>query len=104
MRPVLLAGLAVLVGCHSRTVVKAPQSAASADLAQFTRDSTDSVLHTPRVVTGPTVIVFWLPAGGGTLNPHDAVGAFDWLTSATQAILPPLTPFDIKLLPTHPES
>jgi len=100
----LLAGLAVLVGCHSRTVVKAPQGAAAADLAQFTRDSTDSVLHAPRVVTGPTVIVFWLPAGGDTLNPDDAVDAFGELTSATQAIVPQLTAFDIKLLPTHAET
>ena len=104
MRPVLLAGLALLVGCHSRTVVKAPQGAAAADLAQFTRDSTDSVLHAPRVVTGPTVIVFWLPAGGDTLNPDDAVDAFGELTSATQAIVPQLTAFDIKLLPTHAET
>ena len=104
MRPVLLAGLALLVGCHSRTVVKAPQAAAAADLGQFTRDSTDSVLHAPRVVTGPTVIVFWLPAGGDTLNPDDAVDAFGELTSATQAIVPQLTAFDIKLLPTHAET
>ena len=104
MRPAYFAALALLVGCRARPDVKAPQSAASADLAQFTRDSTDSVLHTPRVVTGPTVIVFWLPAGGDTLNPDDAVDAFDELTSATQAILPQLTAFDIKLLPTHAES
>src|SRR2546425_4588288 len=60
MRPAYFAALALLVGCRARPDVKAPQSAAAADLAQFTRDSTDSVLHAPRVVTGPTVIVFWL--------------------------------------------
>src|SRR5713226_3403390 len=104
MRPVVSAALALLVGCPSRSVVKPPQGAAAADLAQFTRDSTDSVLHTPRVVTAPTVIVFWLPAGGDTLNPDDAVDAFDQLTSATQAILPQLTAYDITLLPTHAET
>ena len=104
MRPVWVTALALLVSCHSRTVEKTPPGPADTNLAQFTRDSADSVLHTPRVVTGPTVIVFWLPAGGDTLNPDDAVDAFDDLTSATRAILPQLTAFDIKLLPTHAET
>src|SRR2546428_9759705 len=101
MRPAYFAALALLVGCHARPDVKAPQSAASADLAQFTRDSTDSVLHTPRVVTGPTVIVFWLPAGGDTANPDDAGDAVGELASATPAIPPHLHPFYLKVHP-HP--
>jgi hypothetical protein len=109
MRPAwfaaLVAGGGLLMGCHSRTAANPPRagSVPAGDLAQFTRDSTDS-LHAPRVVTGPTVIVFWLPAGGDTLTPDDAVDAFDQLTSATQAILPQLTAYNIKLLPTHAET
>src|SRR2546422_11245429 len=102
MRPACFAALALLVGCHARPDVKAPQSAASADLAQFTRDSTDSVLHTPRVVTGPTVIVFWLPAGGGTANPHGAGAPVAELTAAPEPILPQPTAVHIQLLPPHP--
>src|SRR2546425_9683473 len=100
MRPAYFAALALLVGCRARPDVKAPQSAASADLAQFTRDSTDSVLHTPRVVTGPTVIVFWLPAGGGPAKPRDAVGAVEERAPANRALPSPLTPFVLHPRPT----
>src|SRR5258708_9775819 len=109
MRPAWGGGLVgaggLLLGCHSRTVANAPRagSVPAGDLAQFTRDSTDS-LHVPRLVAGPTVIVFWLSAGGDTLNPDDAGDAFDQLTSATQAILPQLTAYNIKPLPTHAET
>jgi hypothetical protein len=106
MRYAIFAALALLAACQTRRPVKRATRSATPpppDLADFTRDSTDSVLHAPRVVTQPTVIVFWLPAGD-TLNPDDAVDAFDELTSATQAILPQLTAFDIKLVPTHAET
>jgi hypothetical protein len=104
MRYVMLAALSLLAGCHARPPEKPAKPPLSPDLADFGRDSTDSVLHAPRVVTGPTVIVFWLSAGGDTLNPDDAVDAFDELTSATEAVLPQLTAYDIRLLPTHAET
>lgn len=104
MRYVMLAALALVAGCRSRVPEKAAKAPLPPDLADFGRDSTDSVLHAPRVVTGPTVIVFWLTAGGDTLNPDDAVDAFDELTTAAEAILPQLTAYDIRLLPTHAET
>lgn len=67
------------------------------------RDSTDSVLQTPRVVRQPAVVVFWL-AASDTLHPDDAASAFDELTLATEGIVEPLAAYQIELLPTHADT
>jgi len=66
-------------------------------------DSADNALRTPRVVTGPTVIVFWLPAAD-TLSADDQAQALDDLNNATDHIAPTLKRHDIKLLPTNAET
>lgn len=67
------------------------------------RDSADSVLLTPRVITGPTVIVFWLPAAD-TLSAEDQSSALDDMTYYTERIVPALERDSIKLLPTNAET
>ncbi len=67
------------------------------------RDSADSVLLTPRVVTGPTVIVFWLPEAD-TLAAEDQASALDEMTYYTERVTPVLERYAIKLLPTNAET
>jgi hypothetical protein len=67
------------------------------------RDSTDSTLLTPRVVTGPTVIVFWLPSAD-TLSADDQASALDDMTYYTERIVPVLERDSITLLPTNAET
>jgi hypothetical protein len=67
------------------------------------QDSTDSTLLVPRVVTGPTVLVYWLP-DADTLSADDQASALDDLTYYTDRIAPALAKHGIKLLPTNSES
>jgi hypothetical protein len=60
-------------------------------------------LLTPRVVTEPTVLVFWLPEAD-TLHPDDAAAALDDMTYYTDRIAPTLERYGIKLLPTNAET
>ena len=60
-------------------------------------------LDTPVVVTRASVVVFWLPAAD-TLHPDYAAAAFDELSTATEAIAPDLTAFEIPLHPTHSDT
>jgi len=61
------------------------------------------VLLTPRVVTGPTVIVFWLPEAD-TLAAEDQASALDEMTYYTERVTPVLERYAIKLLPTNAET
>ena len=78
-----------------------------ADSLSFTdvgsADSADSILLTPRLVTGPTVIVFWL-AGADTFSADDQAEALDELNFATEQIAPMLARSSIKLVPTNSDS
>lgn len=67
------------------------------------RDSADSVLLAPRVVTGPTVVVFWLRAAD-TLPASDQAAALDDLTYYTDRIAAALARHDIQLVPTNAET
>lgn len=67
------------------------------------RDSVDSVLATPPVVSGPTFVVFWLWASD-TLHPDDAAAAYDELTLATESVAGALAAFEIELVPTHADT
>jgi hypothetical protein len=67
------------------------------------RDSADSVLLTPRVVTGPTVLVFWLPAAD-SFAADDQAAALDDMTYYTDRIAPVLERYGIKLLPTNADT
>lgn len=63
----------------------------------------DSVLTTPRLVTGPSLIVFWL-AAGDTLNPDDAATALDDMNYYTEQIGSHLERWGIALLPTNSDT
>ena len=67
------------------------------------RDSADSVLLAPRVVTGPTVLVFWLPAAD-SFPPDDQAAALDDMTEYTGKVAPILERYGIKLLPTNADT
>lgn len=67
------------------------------------RDSADSVLLAPRVVNGPTVLVFWLPTAD-TLPADDQAAALDEMTYHTDRIAPALQRYGITLLPTNAET
>ena len=67
------------------------------------RDSADSVLLAPRLVTGPTLLVFWLPAAD-SFPADDQAAALDDMTYYTDRIVPVLERYGIKLLPTNAET
>lgn len=67
------------------------------------RDSADSVLLAPRLVTGPTVLVFWLPAAD-SFPPDDQAAALDDMTYYTDRVVPVLERYGITLLPTNAET
>jgi len=67
------------------------------------RDSADSVLLAPRVVTGPTVLVFWLLAAD-SFPADDQAAALDDMTYYTGRVAPVLERYGIKLLPTNADT
>jgi hypothetical protein len=104
MRAATLVALAFLVSCRGQHASVANGDADSLNFADVgSADSADSVLLTPRLVTGPTVIVFWL-AGADTFSADDQAEALDELNFATEQIAPMLARNNIKLLPTNSDS
>jgi hypothetical protein len=93
--------MGLLLGCRgSRNVATRD----SLDVGGVTpKDSADSVLLTPRVVTGPTVLVFWLPAAD-TLSAPDQASALDDLTYYTDRIAPLLLRHAVLLVPTNADT
>ena len=105
MRRYVLLALALTLACRGGG--QPSHQTATTDRADLglrdPKDSTDSVLKAPRLITGPSVVVFWL-AEADTLSPDDAAAAYDELTAATEGVLDALTAFDIRLLPTNSET
>lgn len=71
--------------------------------AYIPRDSVDSVLNTPRLITERTVVVFWIHAGD-TLNPEDAASALEDLNYYTEKVSGLLKAHDITLVPTNSDT
>ena len=104
MRVATLLGAALLAGLAcGRGTPPGHMAAADAAAAIPPRDSADSALRTPRVVSEPTVVVFWLPAGD-TLEANDAAAFYDEMTTATAAVADTLKRNDIALVPTSAET
>lgn len=104
MRAATLIAMAFLVSCRGQQASVANGDADSLSFADVgSADSADSILLTPRLVTGPTVIVFWL-AGADTFSAADQAEALDELNFATEQIAPVLARNNIKLLPTNSDS
>ena len=93
--------IGLLVGCRGSRNVAARDSLDVGGIAP--KDSADSVLLTPRVVTGPTVLVFWLPAAD-TLPAPDQAAALDDMTYYTDRIAPLLLRHEVTLVPTNAET
>jgi hypothetical protein len=105
MRAATLIAFAVLAACRSQNAAVSGQGSDStisfADVGSA--GSADSVLLTPRLVTGPTVIVFWL-ASADTFSADDQADALDELNFATERIAPTLAQHHIQLVPTNSDS
>lgn len=79
-------------------------STAEAELgSRAPRDSADRVLLTPRVVTEPTVVVFWL-AAADTFAASDQAALLDELTLTTDRLAPTLARHGITLVPTNADT
>ena len=97
-------GGALLVSCRSQNASVATRHVDTLSYADMSPgDSTDSALFTPRVVSGPTVIVFWL-AGADTFSAADQAEALDELNFTTERIAPALARANIRLVPTNSDS
>ena len=105
MRPAILLAIATLGACRPQQAPVATHAAApdSVDVASIGADSADSALLKPRVVTQPTVIVFWI-AAADTFSAEDQSQALDDMNYATEQIAPTLKQHDIKLVPTNSDT
>jgi hypothetical protein len=101
----MLIAVATLVSCQGRSAsVNRRADGDTLSLAGIQpRDSADSVLLAPRVVTGPTVVVFWLPAAD-TISAPDQASALDDMTYYTDRVAETLTRHQIRLVPTNAET
>jgi len=74
------------------------------DAAEYIpRDSVDSALNAPRLITERTVIVFWVHAGD-SLNAEDAASALEDLNYYTEKVSGPLKAYGITLVPTNADT
>lgn len=106
MRAATFLILAFVASCRSQhaavtTRASVPDSDTVGDIAP--RDSADSALLAPRVITGPTVLVFWL-ADADTLTAADQAEALDELNSTTEGLAATLKQHNILLVPTNSDT
>jgi hypothetical protein len=100
----LAMALVLLADCRGRHASADTRRTDTLNLGVLTpRDSADSVLLTPRVVTGPTLLVFWLPAAD-SFAADDQAAALDEMTYYTDRIAPMLERYGITLLPTNADT
>ena len=95
-------GLGLIAACGDRGTERRVHPEAESAV-WVPSDSADSALVTPRLITGPTVVVFWLPAAD-TLFPDDAAGALDDMNYYTERIGPALERWGVALLPTNADT
>ncbi len=104
MRAATLIAITLLVSCRPQNAAVTDRTADSASFADMTpRDSADTSLSKPRVITGPTVVVFWL-AGADTLSAADQAEALDELNYTTEGIASTLARHNIKLQATNSDT
>ena len=103
MRAATLLVIALLVSCRTQhgSVTTRGDTLTAADIAP--RDSADSSLLTPRLITEPTVVVYWL-AAADTFSADDQAEALDELNVTTEGILEELHQHNIKLVPTNSDT
>jgi len=104
MRYAICAVLLLLGSCHPKPVRRVVRGD-TADLARVfpLRDSTDTLLGTPRVISDPSVVVFWL-ATADTMHEDDRAQAFDDLRYYTAQVTSELQANDIALVATRADT
>src|SRR6266849_1745266 len=106
MRAATLVAITLVVSCRPQNAAVTTRTSDS-DTLGFTdmtpRDSADTSLSKPRLITGPTVVVFWL-AGADTLSAADQAEALDELNYTTEGIAPTLSRHNITLVPTNSDT
>jgi hypothetical protein len=96
--------LFLLLGCKASNSAARTPVADTLDSADYVpRDSLDSALNAPRLLTQKTVVVFWIHAGD-TLNPEDAASALEDLNYYTEKVSPTLKLNGIDLVPTNADT
>jgi hypothetical protein len=104
MRAATLIAITLLVSCRPQNAAVTDRASDSVSFADMSpRNSADTSLSTPRVITEPTVVVFWL-SGADTLSAADQAEALDELNYTTEGIAPTLARHNIKLLPTNSDT
>jgi hypothetical protein len=104
MRAATFITLVLLASCRSQNAAVTTRTTDTLGFADVTpRDSADTSLSKARVITEPTVVVFWL-AGADTLSAADQAEALDELNNTTEEIAPTLARHNIKLVPTNSDT
>ncbi len=104
MRPATFIAIALLTSCRPQNAAVTTHSSDTLGYADVTpRDSADSALLRPRVITERTVVVFWL-AGADTLSADDQAEALDELNYTTEGLAPTLAQHHITLVPTNSDT
>jgi len=104
MRAATFLAIALLASCRPQNAAVATRTDDSRNVADLTsRDSADSALLAPRLVTQQTVVVFWL-AAADTLSADDQAEALDELNFTTEAIVGTLGKNNITLIPTNSDT
>jgi hypothetical protein len=106
MRAATLVVIGLLASCRggSQDTSITTRGSDTVSFADVTpRDAADSSLLAPRVVTAPTVIVFWL-AAADSFSADDQAEALDELNYTTEQIAPTLTRHAIQLVPTNSDT
>lgn len=104
MRAATLVTIALLTSCRTHNASVATSTGDSLSLAAVgASSSADSALLTPRLVSEPTVIVFWL-ASADSFSADEQAEALDELNFTTERLAPTLARHRIKLVPTNSDS
>ena len=106
MRIGALVALLCVAACRTRSLARMAQQSDSAEFARIgPQDSTNGApqLLVPRVVTQPSVVLFWLRAAD-TMAAEDRADTFDDLKYYTEQIAPALESGGINLLATNADT
>ncbi len=104
MRAATLLAVALLVSCRTQNSSDATRIVDTLSFGDVgSAESADSILLAPRLVTEPTVIVFWL-ATADTFPADDQAEALEELNFSTERLALTLARHHIQLVPTNSDS